>query len=328
MPPTDNWFERNEGFITFVGHIAAIKQRNVIIDELAASRTLLQRDQRRKDGQAQRQQRRRDTLYDINQAAKLIEAHYHDHPEQALYESYLLKHTVDEIGLHHSWFSELEWKDQCTETQKCVLRLINTAFSQLSPSEIADVSTRFEGYLAAKRGEDEKRSRKVPCSACRKPILLTTAARTRGKCMRCAKSTGAAWILFLIVAVGIVIVYLCSYLDDQPPPSPGSWTAKYTPPLAKQSTDDSHAKSAGDPAQPAASDLPSEKYVAPPTPAPTPQYRYVLKAPVSVPVPYGAMTVPANTEVRVLRQTANAYRVQSGKLEFDVRSDQLLSIPQ
>ena len=77
---------------------------------------------------------------------------------------------------------------------------------------------------------------------------------------------------------------------------------------------------------PTVSDLPREIYVA--TPAPVPRYRYVLKAPVSVSVPYGAMTVPAKTEVRVLRQTANAYRVQSGKLEFDVRADQLLSIPQ
>ena len=63
-----------------------------------------------------------------------------------------------------------------------------------------------------------------------------------------------------------------------------------------------------------------------PTHTPTP--RYVLKSPVSVPVPYGAMTLPAKTEVRVLRQTGNAYRVQSGKLEFDVKADQLLSIPQ
>lgn len=61
-----------------------------------------------------------------------------------------------------------------------------------------------------------------------------------------------------------------------------------------------------------------------PAPAITPVPRYILKTRVSVPVPYGSMILPAKTEVRVLRKTASAYHVQSGKLEFDIKSDNLL----
>ena len=139
-------------------------------------------------------------------------------------------------------------------------------------------------------------------------------------------SRGVKVFLFLLFAAVLVYIYLAPYSDDLPPPQPGSWQAKLAPPWAKRSSDDSRSKSAMDSSPVAVSDTPREIYVAPPTPAP--QYRYVLKSPVSVSVPYGAMTVPAKTEVRVLRQTANAYRVQSGNLEFDVRADQLLSIPQ
>jgi hypothetical protein len=76
------------------------------------------------------------------------------------------------------------------------------------------------------------------------------------------------------------------------------------------------------------SDTPREIYVAPPTPTAALRYRYVLKTPVSVRVPYGAMAIPAKTEVKMLRRTPNGYRVQSGRFEFDVAPDQLLSIPE
>ena len=82
----NSWFERNEGFISFMGHLAAIEQRNAVIQQLAASNSLqwdIARTQQRIAAQERDQQQRRDTLYDINQAAILIEAHYSDRPEQA-----------------------------------------------------------------------------------------------------------------------------------------------------------------------------------------------------------------------------------------------------
>jgi hypothetical protein len=91
---------------------------------------------------------------------------------------------------------------------------------------------------------------------------------------------------------------------------------------------DSPTTSAIEPTPTAISKEPREIYVTPPTPTPPLRYRYVLKSPVSVRVPYGAITVPAKSEVRLLHQTANTYHVQSGKLEFDVQANQLLSIPQ
>ena len=208
----NSWFERNEGFISFMGHLAAIEQRNAVIQQLAASNSLqwdIARTQQRIAAQERDQQQRRDTLYDINQAAILIEAHYSDRPEQALYESYCLKHTVDEIGLHHSWFSELEWKNQCTETLNRVLSLINTAFGQLASPQIEDVNRRFEDGLAAKRAEDEARQRHVPCIRCGKPMYQGLAFRRGGVCFRCTRKNDHPWLkLFIVLFFALILLFI------------------------------------------------------------------------------------------------------------------------
>ena len=215
----NSWFERNEGFISFMGHLAAIEQRNAVIQQLAASNSLqwdIARTQQRIAAQERDQQQRRDTLYDINQAAILIEAHYSDRPEQALYESYCLKHTVDEIGLHHSWFSELEWKNQCTETLNRVLSLINTAFGQLASPQIEDVNRRFEdglaakrAALAAKRAEDEARQRHVPCIRCGKPMYQGLAFRRGGVCFRCTRKNDHPWLkLFIVLFFALILLFI------------------------------------------------------------------------------------------------------------------------
>lgn len=215
MHRPDDWFERNVGFITFAGHVTAIRQRNAMIDKLGSTNTLLQRDEQRKVEHEQKQQYRRDTLYEINQAAKLIDTHYGNDPEQALYESYLLKYTCDDIGLHHSWFAELEWKDQCTETMNRLVRLIDSAFNQLSSTQVDDIEKRVQKDLVVKRAEEEtKRIGKIPCYVCAALILPSTAARTGGKCMWCADPSGAkptndslllgCSILVAIVAIPII----------------------------------------------------------------------------------------------------------------------------
>jgi hypothetical protein len=221
MGYNDRWFERNEGFISFLGHIAAIEQRSAMIQELANSSALQRRNLRAQERRAASERddrRRRDILYDINQAVTLIQAHYNDRPDQALYESYLLKHTVDEIGLHHSWFSDLEWKHQCTETLNRILQIINTAFGQLPPQQIEDINRRFEEALAAKRTENEllnrqllARNHQVPCIGCGMAMFQEVASRRKGICFKCAKlgkcskAMGRPWLALLIICF---IVYL------------------------------------------------------------------------------------------------------------------------
>ena len=56
--------------------------------------------------------------------------------------------------------------------------------------------------------------------------------------------------------------------------------------------------------------------------------RYFLTAPITVTIPYGTTTVAAKTEVRLIQQTKTGYRVQSGNLDFEVPTNQLLSSPQ
>jgi len=56
--------------------------------------------------------------------------------------------------------------------------------------------------------------------------------------------------------------------------------------------------------------------------------RYFLKEAVSLNNFYGTMTIPANTEVRILRQTAGGYRVAAGGQEFDVQAGQLSNSPE
>ena len=63
----------------------------------------------------------------------------------------------------------------------------------------------------------------------------------------------------------------------------------------------------------------------PPASAPSRSKRFFLKATTLVKLRYGVATVQANTEVRILRQSANGYHVQiqNGGMEFDLRPDQL-----
>lgn len=53
-----------------------------------------------------------------------------------------------------------------------------------------------------------------------------------------------------------------------------------------------------------------------------PQFQYFLKNPVT----FGTITIPANTEVHVLRQTDAVYHVSANGLEFDVPADQVTSV--
>jgi len=62
-------------------------------------------------------------------------------------------------------------------------------------------------------------------------------------------------------------------------------------------------------------------------PAPARQVRYILKDAVSVKSSYGTVTIPAKTEVRIISQTGNLYRVSGGGAEFDVQADQVAIAP-
>lgn len=53
-----------------------------------------------------------------------------------------------------------------------------------------------------------------------------------------------------------------------------------------------------------------------------PQFQYFLKNPVT----FGTITIPAKTEVHVLRQSDAVYHVSFNGLEFDVPADQVASV--
>jgi len=61
----------------------------------------------------------------------------------------------------------------------------------------------------------------------------------------------------------------------------------------------------------------------PPGPA-----RYFLKNPITIPVAYGQMTYPANTEVRLLRQNGDTCEIQLGATTYTLSRTQLVTAPQ
>lgn len=158
----ESWFERNEGFVTFTGHLVAIGQRNTLIQQHARTQALAQRglalEEDRREAEA-RQEHRKNILYDINQASALASADYAERPEQAYHESLLLRDKVDEIELHHSWFPELDWKDYCSKTIAAVADLVATGQSQLPLDKVRAIQKAVaDEHAAARLQADEKRN--------------------------------------------------------------------------------------------------------------------------------------------------------------------------
>jgi hypothetical protein len=202
MSQPDSWFERNAGFIAFMGHVAAIEQRNVVINQLAnanaSANQTLEIEQRRESKERQEQQRR-DTLYDVDQAVKLIEGRYKDKPEQGLYEVYLLKSSIDAIGVHHSWFSDLQWKDKCTATLSNLLRVVNAAYAQLSKEQVASVNARLENYVTNKRREEEENQ---------KALLLELETAQEAKHLAEKSERALAYLFLVLIAVVLLAVVI------------------------------------------------------------------------------------------------------------------------
>lgn len=67
--------------------------------------------------------------------------------------------------------------------------------------------------------------------------------------------------------------------------------------------------------------------VATPSETPAAVHRYFLRTPIQVPVQYGTMTIPANTEVRLLDEAGDSCRVQVGGVTYSVSREQLIGVP-
>ena len=60
---------------------------------------------------------------------------------------------------------------------------------------------------------------------------------------------------------------------------------------------------------------------------PAPVRRYYLNTPLNVRVSYGTLTIPANTEVRVIGQVGDSCRIQFGNATYTVSSSELTPAP-
>jgi hypothetical protein len=56
-------------------------------------------------------------------------------------------------------------------------------------------------------------------------------------------------------------------------------------------------------------------------------HHYFLRTPIVVPVQYGTMTIPANTEVRLVDESGDSCRVQAGGVTYTVSKAQLMTVP-
>ncbi len=159
---SNSWFERNQGFVDFSGHLVAIGQRNALIQQHARTQALAEQglalEEHRREAEV-RQDHRKNILYEINQAATLASTNYAERPEQAYYESLLLLDKVAEIELHHSWFSELDWKDYCSQTITTVSELVAVGESQLGNNQVSAIQRAvFEEHAAVRYRAEEQRN--------------------------------------------------------------------------------------------------------------------------------------------------------------------------
>jgi hypothetical protein len=60
---------------------------------------------------------------------------------------------------------------------------------------------------------------------------------------------------------------------------------------------------------------------------PAPVYRYFTKGPIEVKVTYGNVTIPGNTEVRLISQVGDSCQIQVGNLTYTVSRSQLVTVP-
>ena len=67
---------------------------------------------------------------------------------------------VKEMGINHTWFDELDWKDYCNKTVAYVSDLVSEAFKYLKPERCASVENKIrdeiEEVAHKKRIESEK----------------------------------------------------------------------------------------------------------------------------------------------------------------------------
>jgi hypothetical protein len=89
-----------------------------------------------------------------------VSTHYSESPQQAYYESILLKHQVEGINLNHTWFAELDWKDLCSNTLASISELLSRGRASLTPAQCHDVEEKVrseEQAAADKKALEQER---------------------------------------------------------------------------------------------------------------------------------------------------------------------------
>jgi hypothetical protein len=160
-------------------------------------------------------------------------------------------------------------------------------------------------------------------------IIAALITAPNGDSLGFLRAIGAYIIQYIIIAVMFFIIGFASVMAFGPKPA-RAFTQAYFARLNKYSA---FAIVTGTSSNSAPLQTPSIQGLLFPgnTPAAqdaaAPAARYFLTTSVVVPVPYGSMTIPPRTEVRVLNQNGDSYQVQAENNQFTVTRSQLVIAP-
>jgi len=236
--PLIEWANDNDGYVDFVGHISAVRQRSQLIADHAVQNRLLSeqleihREALTIQKQAQLEQQTmaawQDILFEVGEALNLIEAHFKVNAQQAYAEWLEFNQAATDLDLQHRLFRDLHWKLLCNATLRQVQYIRDNLDSFISPSQqrtfARNLQKRQKALLAAQerlRAEAEREA------AERDSVLASKRAKRNNVLLLCLAAlafTSGLWLmrqwlpLLLIVAgaalVGIFGVrWLSSYMS-------------------------------------------------------------------------------------------------------------------
>lgn len=164
--PLIDWANDNEGYIDFVGHISAIRQRrqlladNAIQNRLLSEQIEIHREALSIQKQVQLEQQTiatwQDVLFELGEALKLIESHFKVDAHQAYAEWLELDQTVTDLGLHHRLFRDLQWKALCNATLSQVQYIRDNLDSFILPSQRRTFERHLQKRQKALEAEQER----------------------------------------------------------------------------------------------------------------------------------------------------------------------------
>lgn len=222
--PLIEWANDNDGYVDFVGHISAVRQRSQLIaDHAVQNRLLAEQIEIHREALAIQKQAQlehqtmaawQDILFEVGEALKLIEAHFQVAPQQAYAEWREFNQAVACLDLHHRLFRDLHWKSLCNATLGRVHYIRDNLDSFISPSQRRTFEQNLQKRQKALAAEEERiRAEAEREAAERQSALAAHRAKRNRVLVSCLAVFAIAyglwvvreWLPLLLIITGAVL---------------------------------------------------------------------------------------------------------------------------